>query len=405
MSFKYFMLALVIGAASTAQAADNGAEELTRRLAQLEAKLRQHPEIAAYASRAEASGHYAKGELGLPDPMLYLQESQFPVGGAAGFNQEQEQKSIGLKQVIPAFGVRGAKSERIEAESHKNKLLGDYAFAAMKAKMIEALANLERIKQQEKLLDQQAKFFGSERASLKGRIAANQVGISQFSMSQADGTDVELMRADLTEEKHEMMAMLTNMLGEVPEVTLPPMELESWDHDATKTYPVEIAAQDIAMASKDVDLRESEFGPNFEVQANYGRWNNGDNAGTVMVGVSIPLWLGENQKPKLAGAKAAVSAAESDQEMIKRQTIEKLDHLKAKVDASTQRIALLKRKESFLSTSSGAQTREYEAGKADLSMPLKTRRDMLSVRYQLATEQANHTALVANFNHYIIQGE
>jgi outer membrane protein TolC len=398
------MLALVIGAASTAQAADTGAQELTT-LPQLEAKLHQHPEIAAYASRAEASRDYAKGELGLPDPMLFLQESQFPVGGAAGFNQEQEQKSIGFKQVIPAFGVRGAKSERIEVESHKNKLLGDYAFVAMKAKMIEALANLERIKQQEKLLDQQAKLFGSERASLKGRIAANQVGISQFSMSQADGTDVEIMRADLAEEKHEMMAMLTNMLGEVPEVKLPEIEMVSWDNDATKTYPVTIAAQDIAIAGKDVDLRESEFGPNFEVQTSFGRWNNGDNAGTVMVGVSIPLWSGDSQKPKLAGAKAAVSAAESDQEMIKRQTIEKLDHLKAKVDASTQKIALLKRKESFLSTSSGAQAREYEAGKADLSMPLKTRRDMLSVRYQLAAEQANHTALVADFNHYIIQGE
>lgn len=404
MSFKYFMLALAIGAASTAQAADTGAQELTT-LPQLEAKLHQHPEIAAYASRAAASGNYAKGELGLPDPMLYLQESQFPVGGAAGFNQEQEQKSIGLKQVIPAFGVRGAKSERIEAESHKNKLLGEYAFSAMKAKMIEALANLERIKQQEKLLDQQAKLFGSERASLKGRIAANQIGISEFSMSQADGTDVEIMRAELSEEKHEMMAMLTNMLGEVPEVKLPEIEMVGWDNDAAKTYPVTIAAQDIMMANKDVDLRESEFGPNFEVQANYGRWNNGDNAGTVMVGVSIPLWSGDSQKPKLAGAKAAVSAAESDREMIKRQTIEKLDHLKAKVDASTQKIALLKRKESFLSTSSGAQAREYEAGKADLTMPLKTRRDMLSVRYQLAAEQANHTALVADFNHYIIQGE
>lgn len=401
MSFKFFMLALFIGAATTAQAADTGAQELST-LPQLEAKLHQHPEIMAYASRAESSSSYAKGELGLPDPMLYVQENQFPVGGAADFNQEQEQKAIGFKQVIPAFGVRGAKSERIEAESQKNKLLGDYAFAAMKAKMIEALANLERIKQQEKLLDQQAKLFGSERASLKGRIAANQVGISQFSMNQADGTDVELMRADLAEEKHEMMAMLTNLLDTVPDVTLPPIEMAPWDHDTSKTYPVKIAAQDITMAGKDVDLRESEFGPNFEVQANYGRWNNGDNAGTVMVGVSIPLWSGENQQPKLAGAKAAVRAAESDQEMIKRQTIEKLDHLKAKVDASTQKIVLLKRKESFLSTSGGAQAREYEAGKADLSMPLKTRREALSVRYQLAAEQANHTGLVATFNSYII---
>ncbi len=310
---------------------------------------------------------------------------------------------IGFKQTIPAFGTRGAKSERIGVELRKNKLLGEYAFAAMKARMITAFANLERIKEQEKLLDQQAALFGSERTSLKGRIAANQAGVSQLSMSQADSTDIEIMRAELDEEKHEMMAMLQNMLGESPEVTLPPIEAVAWNGDAEKTYPVTIATADIDMARKDVDLRESEFNPNFELQANYGRMNGGDNAGTIMVGLSIPLWASESQKPRLAGAKASVRAAQSDQETIERQTIEKLNHLKAQVDASGKKIELLKRKESLLGASRSAQVREYEAGKADFAMPLKTRRDMLSVRYQLAAEQAKHTALVADFNRYIVQ--
>jgi outer membrane protein TolC len=231
------------------------------------------------------------------------------------------------------------------------------------------------------------------------------VGISQLSMSQADSTDIEIMRAELVEEKHEMMLMLTNMLGETPEVTLLPVEMAAWEQDAAQTYPVVIAAADIDMARKDVDLRESEFNPNFEVQANYGRMNGGDNAGTIMVGLSIPLWASESQRPRLEGAKASVRAAESDQESIKRQTIEKLNHLKAQVETSSRKIELLKRKESLLGASSGAQTREYEAGKADFAMPLKTRRDMLSVRYQLAAERAKHTALVADFNRYIIQGD
>lgn len=403
--FKYAIFALLVSTsmALPAQAAEPGQPEEIGTLTRLEEKLRQHPEIAAYASRAESSGHYAKGELGLPDPMLFIQEQDYPIGSS--MSRGEEQKMIGFKQTIPAFGTRGAKSGRIGVESRKNRLLADYAFAAMKAKMITALANLERIKEQEKLLDQQSALFGSERTSLKGRIAANQVGISQLSMSQADSTDIEIMRAELVEEKHEMMLMLTNMLDETPEVTLPPIEMAAWEQDAAKTYPVVIAAADIDMARKDVDLRESEFGPNFEVQANYGRMNGGDNAGTIMVGLTIPLWASESQKPRLEGAKAAVRASESDQENIKRQTIEKLNHLKAQVDASNRKIELLKRKESLLGASSGAQTREYEAGKADFAMPLKTRRDMLSVRYQLAAERAKHTALVADFNRYIIQGE
>lgn len=366
-------------------------------------KLKAHPEIQAYADRAESSRYGAQGELGLPDPMLFIQEQDYPIGSS--MSRDQEQKMIGFKQTIPAFGTRGAKSERMGVESHKNKLLANYTYAAMKSRLIEALANLKRIKEQEKLLDQQAALFGSERSSLKGRIAANQAGQSQLALSEADSTDVSLMLADLKEEKHEIMAMLINMVGETPDVALPALELVTWDHGAENTYPFLVASQDVDMARKDVGLREAEFNPSFEVQAGYGRMNGGDNAGTVMVGMSIPLWASQSQQPRLSGAKSGLRAAESDLENIKRQTVEKLTHLKAKIDASDARIAVLKRKESLLSASRGAQVREYEAGKTDFSMPLKTRRDMVSVRYQLAAEQAKRIALVADFNHYFIKGE
>lgn len=366
-------------------------------------KLKQHPEIQAYVSRAESSRYNATGELGLPDPMLFIQEQDYPIG--TSMSRGEEQKMIGFKQVIPAFGTRGAKSERLGVESRKNKLLGDYAYAAMKSQLIAALANLARIEEQEKLLTQQVSLFGSERTSLKGRIAANLASQSQLAVSEADSTDVGLMRADLDEEKHEIMAMLANMIGETPDVRLPAIDKIVWGQDVEKTYPVQVAAQDIEMARKDVDLRESEFNPNFEVQASYGRMNGGDNAGTIMVGMSIPLWAAQSQQPKLSGAKSSVRAAESDQENIKRQTLQKLTHLEAQIDASDRRIDLLKHKESLLNVSRGAQTREYEAGKSDFSMPIKTRRDMVSVRYQLAAERAKRTALIADFNHYFIEGE
>jgi hypothetical protein len=401
---------IVFSIAAPAQAAEKAKpttsethEQNEARFGLLLEKLKQHPEIQAYVSRAESSRYNATGELGLPDPMLFIQEEDYPIGTT--MSRDQEQKMIGFKQVIPAFGTRGAKSERLGIESGKNKLLGDYAYAVMKSQLITALANLARIEEQEKLLTQQASLFGSERTSLKGRIAANQASQSQLVLSEADSTDVGLMRADLDEEKHEIMAMLANMVGETPDVPLPAINKVAWDQDVEKTYPVQVATQDVEIARKDVDLRESEFNPNFEVQASYGRMNGGDNAGTIMVGMSIPLWAAQNQQPKLSGAKSGVRAAEADQENIKRQTLQKLTHLEAQIDASDRKIDLLKHKESILNALRGAQTREYEAGKSDFSMPLKTRRDMVSVRYQLAAERAKRTALIADFNHYFIEGE
>ena len=80
--------------ASTAQEPDTAV-----RFALLLEKLKQHPEIQAYVSRAESSSYNATGELGLPDPMLFIQEQDYPIGTSMSRNQEQ--KMIGFKQVIP----------------------------------------------------------------------------------------------------------------------------------------------------------------------------------------------------------------------------------------------------------------------------------------------------------------
>lgn len=196
-----------------------------------------------------------------------------------------------------------------------------------------------------------------------------------------------------------------NLLGETPDIVLPTPEMIAWDNDPAHTYPVVIAAFDIDMAKQDVDLREAEYSPTFELQASAGRLGNGDRGGTIMLGVSIPLWAAENQKPKLQGAKASLAAAESDRDSVQRQMTEKLAHLKAQIDTSTQKSELLHRKESLLKAAADAASREYEAGKGDLALILSTRREALAVRAQAAAERATHVALIADFNRYIIPGE
>jgi outer membrane protein TolC len=406
--FRIIIMALLVLTSATLPARaeeiahamqDNQPQEIGG-FARLLEKLKQHPEIASMQAKAESSEHYAKGELGLPDPMLNVQVQNYPIGSSN--STDFEEKMIGFKQEIPAFGTRGAKSEKVQAEAHKSKLAADYAFATMKAKLVAVLATWQRIKKEEKLLGEQASLFTSERTSIKGRIAANQAGVSQLSMSQADSTELQIMRAELEEEKHDVMAMLTNMVGETPDVELPPVVMAAWDHDADKTYPVKIAAEDITMAHKEVDASVAEFGPHFSVEADYGRFNNNSNASTIMVGVSIPLWASESQRPKLNGAKAALHSSELDQDTVRRDVIEKLDHLHAQIDTSAQKIELLKTKNTNLEASAKALTREYEAGKADLAMYLKTRRDALSARIALAQERAKRIALIADFNHYIV---
>jgi outer membrane protein TolC len=368
-------------------------------------RLKQHPDIQAYVSRAESSRHYAKGELGLPDPMLTFQIQDYPIGSSR--SADFEEKMIGFRQEIPRPALRQAKSRKMQVAARKTSLTADYAYSAMIAQLITVLANRQSFKEQQKLLLQQEGLFRSERMSIKGRIAANQSGTSQMSISEADTAEIRILRAELAEQEHESEAMLTNMLGAGAEAEIvpPAVKIAAWDHDPEKTYPVKIAAEDVAMAQQEVAARTAEFGPNYEIQGSYGRMNNGDNAGTVMVGVSIPLWASASQKPRLEGANAELHAVRLDLDGIKRQVTQKLDHLKSQIDTSNQKIDLLKKKNTHLETSAKALTREYGAGKADFSTYLKARRDALSARITLAQERAKNTALIADFNRYIFSGE
>lgn len=403
--FKYLLIALALTSAvfpAQAEEIKSPIQELGT-LTRLEEKLRQHPEIAAYASRVEASGSYAKGEMGLPDPMLFFEQQDYRLRSDMG--RGGGDRMIGFIQQIPSYSLREARSDRLKVESRKNKLLQDYAFTAMKAKMIASFANLQKIKELHAVALEQEKLLKTQKQSLKGSVSANRAGVSTVQMTDAEIQEIGITLAELEEERHEIEAMLMNMLGEAPDIVLPPIEMTAWKNNPDDTYPVVIAASDIDMAKKDVDIREAEYGSNFEIRASGGRMNDGSDGGTIMLGLSVPLWASENQKPKLQGAKASQRAAEFDRDSVKRQMIEKLDHLKAQIDTSAQKIKLFEKKESLLKSAASATSREYEAGKGDFTMILKTRRDAFSVRAQAATERAKHTALIADFNRYIIPGE
>lgn len=397
---KIFMFALLLCTSVTLPAQ---AEDQSSAFDRLLEKIKDHPQIAAYASKADSLHDYAQGELGLPDPMLSFQVQDIPLG--ASRSADAEERMIGFKQDIPHRDIRVARSGKTKAEAQKTRLMAGYAFAAMKARLITALANRQSLKEQDTLLDAQENLFRSERRSLKGRIAANQSSASRFSMSEADSVEVAIVRAELKEQAHENEAMLVNMTGEMPDIMPPPVTMTAWSNDPAKTWPVRIAGEDISMAQKEAEVRAAEFGPNFAVEANYGRMNNGDTAGTFMVGVSVPLWAAQSQKPRLAGARAALRASRLDQDTIKREVVETLDHLKTQIEISDRKIGLLEKKRAHLAAGAKTLTREYEAGKADMTMYLKTQRDAISARMALAQERAKNIALIADFNRYIVEEE
>src|SRR3990170_909281 len=65
-------------------------------------RLKQHPEIQAYVTRAQSSRHYAAGELGLPDPMLFVEQRDYRLRSDMGRGGGDQM--LGFKQEIPRTG-------------------------------------------------------------------------------------------------------------------------------------------------------------------------------------------------------------------------------------------------------------------------------------------------------------
>lgn len=402
MPFIIIVLFLVIGTIYPTPAKPADRTTKTETYTELVEQLRNHPEIQAYIAKAKSLESYSAGEHGLPDPVLVLGVQDFPVGNST--SQGEQEKMLGFKQDIPGFGIRGAKAGKIKAESRKTKLMADYAFASMEAKLIATLANWQRIKTQEKILKQQLALFTSEGEILTKHIAAHRANVADLTLLQSEQAELEITLSELEEQKQDLTAMFINMLGEMPDVSPPPIKKMAWKRDVEKTYPVTVAAQDVTMAERETTLRKAEFGPSFEVEANYMQMYNGDNAGTVSVGISFPLWAPASQKPKLDGAKAALNAAKSDLNTVRRQTVEMLSRLQAQIQNSARKITLLKGKQASLEQTTGAMVREYEAGKVDIAEVLKAKRNTLATQNMLAEENARHVSLIAEFNHYFMKG-
>lgn len=401
-SLIFLVLALPLTLSAPARAASETAFD-TRAFDSALTRLKAHPEIAAGNARAEALSNAADGALGLPDPMLFIAEQDLPLG--ASTSQDFEQKMLGVRQQVPGFGTRRAKSARAALESRKTRLAASYAFARLKARLITTLAGLHSLKQQERLMAAQLALTATERQSLTGRIAADRGRVSELAAIDTDTARIELARAELEERRHELQEVLRNLLGDAPELVPPPLVSVAGPPDPERTYPVLLAADDMAMAAADVDLRAAEFAPAFEVQASAGRMRNGDNSASVMVGMSIPLWAADSQAPNLRAAEGLRNAAELERDLQRREVSATLAHLRLQITTSEKKSQLWTTKINSLMRGRDAVSRDYAAGKAELADTLKAARDILDARMSLIEEEGRHTALIADYNRYFVTGE
>lgn len=377
-------------------------EDYTQRLA-------EHPQVAKILEQSVHFKELSDGAMGLPDPEIIFGVDNVPVNDPAFDRFMPTSKVLGIRQQIPSYSLRKARSSKQERLAKRQNLVADYTRKRLESILIGQLTELEKVKTLEKLAREQLELYRSMEEDMQGRLEAGSPVYGKFSEIDVDRAGVEQHLNDLKVERVAIEEELVRLVGEVPPIPLPSVPEIAWDRDGTVLYPVRIAAEDVQVAARDVDVADAAFGPTYGVQAIYkqresGTGFSGDDWLSVQATVSVPLWAASNQKPKLRAAQASRRSAKYAYEDVRREWVGRMATLKAERNIALDNIALLREKASALQEKTEAAERDYESGNTSLESVLETQIDALTIAAQLVEQRSRHVRLSARFNSHIMEG-
>lgn len=371
-------------------------------------KLADHPQVTQLLEQSKQYQALSAGEMGLPDPQLIVGIDNVPVEDPAFDRYLPTSKVIGFKQAIPNYSLRKAKSNQQKSRSTRQQLVADYTHQRLEAILIGQLAELDKVNKLKKLRTQKLKHYRSIETDLKGQLEAGQPVYARFSELDVERTITEQQLNDLKAEQIAIEAELIQLVGEVPTVPLPSVKNRIWQNEVSILYPVIIASQDIQVATEGIAVSDAAFKSNYSVQALYKQREESDTFSGedwfgIQATISLPLWQGSNQGPKLRAAQAEKSRAEIAYDDTLRQWMKRMSVLQAERDIAQENIALLKTKITSIQAMVQAANRNYESGNTTLETVLKAQIAELEIASQLAIQQSRYTRLAAQFNSHIIR--
>jgi outer membrane protein, heavy metal efflux system len=379
---------------------------------ELEARLADHPSIAALRREGEAREELSTAERALPDPVVSLGVGSIPVRNP-GFTREPDaNKAIGVAQEIPNFGVRRARSARQKSEADAVAAQIAYKMAQLRADLIAALAEKRRAKEQLEFAEAQLKKYAQIQDILRGEVEAGRPVYYRLSEIDVERADVERSIVALGSSLAQTDASLVELVGEAPDNPPPAVTLTAWNGDALALHAARLADAGVDIAKAGVREGKAEFGPDFGLSFTYQQREDGiDAAGASFQGddwfaagvsVSIPLWAPKSQAPRLRAARARQAGAELSYQAVAREIARRLTSLHAEHAAAERNIALFERKAAAIDGVIAAVKRNYEAGNGDYAQALDAEIAKLTLLAELSAERANAIVHAAYYNSELV---
>lgn len=312
---RWFVPALLIGAPLTAQPV--GYDEALR------LALREQPAVQAGEAQIEARRETAEAAAELPDPRLSAGIMNLPVTGPEAFNPTGEMMTmlqVGVEQEIPNLAKRHARAGIARADislaqaelahtEHMTRLGAGQAWVAL------AYAQ-RRLVLADETLEELRELVPVARSA----VASGSARPAQSLEIRRSLLEIEDARTKIEADRETAQARLARYVpaadlvaqGAVPSAELEPELLRATLEDNPELL-VAGAAADQAEAA--IELARADKRPDFGVSVSYGVRDRGyGDMLSVMGSVTLPLFAGRRQEPRIRAARAEAVAARAERE-------------------------------------------------------------------------------------------
>ena len=312
----------------------------TLRLADVVAEARRaNPMIQVARYRADAAGERGSQAGALPDPVLSLGLRNRPLDDF-GTDNPMTMNWIGLSQSFPWPGNQGFGQQQQDHFKAAADLDADEVEAALVARVKEIYFQLA-------FMDRALGIMASTRELLRDFLEVTSARYVVGTGLQQDILQAQVaiaqMTADITiveQNRIAMAARLNSLLGRPATVAVGSLELphpadplpavDSLMVVAATHRPAIRAARERALAAEaGYRAAQRDAYPDFTVALGYGQRPQFEDLATIEVGISLPVWSGSKQKPRIREMQAFQSVEAARELDLHNETFARLAELRA----------------------------------------------------------------------------
>lgn len=390
------------------------------------------PEVLSSAAGEAAAEESSKAAGQLPDPRLVLSVDDFMLEGDAQYRFNDSKRMLGVMQEFPAASKREAERQKAKAARAESARMREYAQLAARREVSLLWLELYFLAQKEALLSANANEIKRRQKTSVAALSGGgnpDAALGALLDQQNLDDSIDLLQRDLQLTR----ARLARWIGPLASTEAASGALPAWAQNAptassgaivdSPSAPepgsgtadgaiaeaaVELRASQarVQMAQAELQMAQADKDTDWSMEIGFGQDAMGNAMMMAKVGVSLPLFSGSRQDPRIAAARAKLAGVEAEHDLRKAEFTRQREELlaeEAALDAMLRRLA----QETLPLLNRGIALAEaaFSGGGGSADMLIKAREQRIAAQLRAVDLEAARAAARARLHFLQQRGE